>query len=256
MLAKRVIACLDCDIARGEARVVKGVQFKKLSFAGKPWELAERYYEQNIDEICFLDISASLEKRQTMADVLRRTSKRVFVPLTVGGGIKSREDARGLFRAGADKVAVNTAALERPELVGEIAGMFGTQAVVVAIDAKKQSKEKWGCFAYGGRKATGIDAIEWAKKVEKLGAGEILLTSMDRDGTKQGFDIELTRRVSEGVNIPIIASGGAGDLQSIADVLILGKADAVLAASIFHYKKFTVKQVKEFLEKKGVEVRI
>jgi cyclase len=255
MLAKRIIACLDCDLSIPNGRVVKGTKFEQIKYAGIPSKMAKQYYEQGADEICFLDITASSDNRQTMAEVIEKTCRQVFVPVTVGGGIRSVRDANRAFKVGADKIAINTAAIKKPGLVSELSKRFGRQAVVVAIDAKKRSNEKWECFAYGGRKPTGIDAIEWAKEAEKLGAGEILLTSMDRDGTKQGFDVELTRRVSEAVAIPVIASGGAGSLQSIADVLMEGKADAVLAASIFHYKKFSIKQVKEFLIKKGIEVR-
>jgi cyclase len=255
MLAKRIIACLDCDLSIPGGRVVKGTNFEQIKYAGIPWKMAKQYYEQGADEICFLDITASSDNRQTMAEVIEKTCRQVFVPVTVGGGIRSIRDANKVFKAGADKISINTAAIKKPGLVSKLSKRFGRQAVVVAIDAKKRGNEKWECFAYGGRKPTGIDAIEWAKEAEKLGAGEILLTSMDRDGTKQGFDVELTRRVSEAVAMPVIASGGAGSLQSIADVLISGKADAVLAASIFHYKKFSIKQAKEFLIKKGIEVR-
>ncbi len=257
MLAKRVIPCLDCDLSVPCGRVVKGTKFRQIRYAGMPWKMARQYYAQGADEICFLDITASAEKRETMVEVVKKTCKGVFVPVTAGGGIRSVREASNLFRAGADKVSINTAAVENPRLIAELSKRFGSQAVVVAIDAKKKSEgsKQWGAFIYGGRKPAGIDTVEWAKKAERLGAGEILLTSMDRDGTKRGFDMELTRRVSGAVGIPVIASGGAGSLESMAAVLTTGKADAVLAASIFHYGKFTVKEVKEFLEKNRIEVR-
>ena len=254
MLAKRIIPCLDCDLSVPNGRVVKGKQFRQIRYAGIPSEMARQYYEQGADEICFLDITASSERRQTMKKVVERTCRKVFVPVTVGGGIKSIKDAERVFKAGADKVSVNTAAIKNPKLISTLSKNFGSQAVVVAIDAKKKEKG-WECFSYGGRKATAIDVLKWAKEVEELGAGEILLTSMDNDGMKQGFDIELMRNTSNAVGIPVIASGGAGSLKSIADAFLNGKADAVLAASIFHFGVFTVKEVKEFLERKKIEVR-
>lgn len=255
MLAKRIIACLDCDLGKHEGRVVKGIEFEQLAYAGKPIELAEEYFLQGADEICFLDITASVEKRLAMFEIVAKACERVFVPITVGGGIRSVEDAEMLFKAGADKIAVNTAAFANPKIISEIAREFGSQAVVIAIDAKKTSEGFWECFSFGGRKKTGISAIEWAKKSEELGAGEILLTSIDRDGTKKGFDLELTKKVNDAVNIPVIASGGAGSLESIAEAFQKCDVSAVLAASIFHYKKFTVQQVKEFLAGKGFLVR-
>ena len=209
MLAKRVVVCLDCDLENPGGRVVKGIKFKKIRYAGLPWELAERYYKEGADEIVFLDITASHEKRQTMVEVVKKTCQRVFIPITVGGGIRSVEDAKKLFLAGADKISINTAAIQNPRLVKDLSKTFGSQAVVVAIDAKRR-KDWFECSIYGGRKFTGVDAILWAKKVAKLGAGEILLTSMDRDGTKECFDLELTKKVSKEVSIPVIASGGAG----------------------------------------------
>lgn len=260
MLAKRIISCLDCDLSIPNGRVVKGTMFEQIRYAGIPWECAKKYYEQGADEICFLDITASAHRRETMVKVVEETCKEVFVPVTVGGGIRGVEDANKVFRAGADKVSINTAAIKNPGLVRELSKVFGTQAVVVAIDAKKRIDEAkgtwWECSIYGGREFTGVNAIEWAKKVESLGAGEILLTSMDMDGTKGGFDLELTRGISESVNIPVIASGGAGSLESIAEVLSEGKADAALAASIFHFGKYSPLQVKEFLKEKGIRVRL
>ncbi|MCX6798997.1 MAG: imidazole glycerol phosphate synthase subunit HisF [Candidatus Diapherotrites archaeon] len=255
MLAKRIIPCLDCDLSVPNGRVVKGTKFKQIRYAGVPWELAKQYYEQGADEICFLDITASADKRETMARVVEETCREVFVPVTVGGGIKSVEDANKVFKVGADKVSINTAAIKQPKLVSELSRRFGSQAVVVAIDARRKGSF-WECSIYGGRKFTGIDALQWAKKAESLGAGEILLTSMDKDGTKEGFDLELTRAVSEAVNIPVIASGGAGSLESIAAALSAGKADAALAASIFHFGEYTPNEVKEFLAKKQIKVRL
>ncbi|MEM2289643.1 MAG: imidazole glycerol phosphate synthase subunit HisF [Candidatus Hadarchaeales archaeon] len=273
-LCRRIIPCLDCDLAVPEGRVVKGVEFKHIKYAGTPWELAERYYEEGADEIVFLDITASHERRETMIKVIERTSERVFVPLTVGGGIRTKEDARRVFNAGADKVAINTAAIKNPNLVNELAKYFGSQACVVAIDAKrryvsspKEAENRvlvetpeglcwYECSIYGGREFTGVDAIKWAQEVEERGAGEILLTSMDRDGTKEGYDIPLTKVVSERVNIPVIASGGCGNPDHMCEVFKKTRADAALAASIFHYRKYRVREVKEFLLKKGVPVRI
>ena len=251
MLAKRIIPCLDVDCGR----VVKGTKFLDLKDAGNPVELAKFYNEQGADELVFLDITASHENRDIMKSVVEEVAKQVFIPLTVGGGIRTIDDIRLMLNAGAEKVSMNTAALNNPELITESAKKYGSQCVVVAIDARRISDEKWECFSHGGRTKTGIDAVEWAKKAEKLGAGEILLTSMDMDGTKKGFDLELTRKVSESVNIPVIASGGVGTLMHILEGFTLGKADAALAASIFHYKEFSIKQVKDFLKKNGVCVR-
>ncbi|MGD0650552.1 MAG: imidazole glycerol phosphate synthase subunit HisF [Verrucomicrobiia bacterium] len=262
MLAKRIIPCLDVD--RG--RVVKGTKFLNLRDAGDPVECAKEYDRQGADELVFLDITASAENRATMIDVVERTASECFMPLTVGGGIRSVEAVRAMLKAGADKTSVNTAAVQNPDLVRAGAERFGSQCIVVAIDAKRihpntptlqhSSASRWEVFTHGGRKPTGLDALEWARRVEALGAGEILLTSMDTDGTKRGYDIELTRAVSEAVSIPVIASGGAGSLQHMADVLGEGKADAVLAASIFHFGEYTVLQVKQFLKQKGISVRI
>ena len=251
MLTKRVIPCLDVK----NGQVVKGKGFVNLKYAGNPVKLARKYYEEGADELVFLDITASYEKRKTMLDLVEKVAKQIFIPFTVGGGISTIEDIRNLLKAGADKISINTAAINNPGLLKEAAEKFGSQCIVVAIDAKK-IKNKWGVFVKGGRQSTGLDAIEWAKKVESFGAGEILLTSMNKDGTKEGYDLELTRKISESVNIPIIASGGAGSLESIAKVFSEGKADAALAASIFHYKKYSIKQVKRYLQKKGIEVRI
>lgn len=254
MLAKRIIACLDCDLAVKKGRVVKGIKFKKIRYAGLPWELAERYYKEGIDEIVFLDITASRDRRATMIEVVEKTCKKVFIPITVGGGIKSVEDARKLFRAGADKISINTAAIQNPKLVRELSQTFGSQAVVVAVDAKRRNG--WfECSIYGGRKFTGVNAISWAKKVAGLGAGEILLTSMDRDGTKKGFDLELTRKISETVSIPVIASGGAGKKEHFLEVFKKGKADAALAASLFHFKEIKIPELKGYLKEKDVNVR-
>lgn len=254
MLTKRIIPCLDVK----DGRVVKGVKFLNLKDAGDPVQVAQVYDKEEADEIIFLDITASYEKRQTMLDVVRRTAETVFMPLTVGGGIRNLEDIRDLLNAGTDKVSINTAAVKDPELVRRAAERFGSQCIVVAIDAKRSlgaKKIKWEVYINGGRTPTGIDAVEWGKKVEGLGAGEILLTSMDMDGTKDGYDIELTKTFSENLIIPIIASGGAGNLEHLCEVLTEGKADAALAASIFHFKEYSVKEAKEYLEKKGVKVR-
>ena len=251
MLTKRIIPCLDVK----EGRVVKGTNFLELRDAGDPVENAKAYERQMADELCFLDITASHEKRKTIIDVVERVAHEVFMPLTVGGGIKTIDDIRETLRAGADKVTVNTTAVERPEFVRESSEIFGSQCICVAIDAKRRG-DGFEVYTYGGRKPTGVDAVEWAKRVEKLGAGEILLTSMDRDGTKIGFDIELTKTISESVQIPVIASGGVGTLEHLYEGLIEGKADAVLAASIFHYREFTVIDAKKYLRERGVNVRL
>lgn len=250
MVSKRIIPCLDVK----DGRVVKGVRFVNLRDAGDPVEAARRYGEEGADEITFLDITASHEKRKTMIDVVERTAGEVFVPLTVGGGIRTVEDVRELLLAGADKVAVNTAAVADPGFVSKVAGRFGSQCVVVAIDARR-SDGGWEVFTHGGRKPAGLDALEWARRTEELGAGEILLTSMDRDGTEDGYDLELTAAVSSAVGIPVIASGGAGRLEHLLEAVERGRADAVLCASIFHYGKYSIGEAKEFLSEKGVAVR-
>ena len=252
MLAKRIIPCLDVNAGR----VVKGVNFVELRDAGDPVEIARRYDEQGADEITFLDITASSDDRETIFHIVEKVAEQVFIPLTVGGGVRAVEDVRRLLNAGADKVSMNTAAVNNPQLVFDASDKVGSQCIVVAIDAKQTGPEKWEVFTHGGRKNVGLDVIEWAKKVAELGAGEILLTSMDRDGAKNGFDLELTRRVSEAVSIPVIASGGVGNLQHLVDGVKQGKADAVLAASIFHYGEYTVRQAKEFMRAQGVEVRL
>ena len=258
MLAKRIIPCLDVK----EGRVVKGVNFVNLIDAGDPVLAAEAYDKEGADEIVFLDITASYEKRNIMIDVVRKTAEKAFMPMTVGGGLRNPDDIKNLLRAGADKVSLNTSAVKNPKLVAEGATRFGSQCIVVAIDAKRvvdkkgEFAGKWEVYINGGRTPTGIDALEWAKKVEELGAGEILLTSMDCDGTKDGYDIELTRTISESLKIPIIASGGAGTLEHFYQALSGGKADAVLAASIFHFREFTIKEVKKYLKSKGIAVRL
>lgn len=252
MLTKRIIPCLDVK----DGRVVKGVKFLNLRDAGDPVEVAQFYDKEEADEIVFLDITASFEKRNIMLDVVKRTAETVFMPLTVGGGIRNLEDIRQLLKAGADKVSINTAAVKDIELVRRASEKFGSQCIVVAIDAKRSSKSKWEVYIHGGRTPTGIDAAEWGKAVEKAGAGEILLTSMDMDGTKDGYDIELTNRFSESLSIPVIASGGAGNMEHIYEAFTKGKADAALAASIFHYKEYSIKEVKEYLKKRKVSVRI
>jgi len=251
MLAKRVIPCLDVT----DGRVVKGTKFLNLRDAGDPVECAKMYDRQGADELVFLDITASSDGRATMVSVVERTAEQCFMPLTVGGGIRAVEDFRTMLRAGADKVSVNTSALQRPELISEAAEAFGSQCVVVAVDAKRDGPGKWRVFTHGGRKPTERDAIEWIVEAAKRGAGEILLTSMDADGTCGGYDLQLTRAVSEAVGIPVIASGGAGELQHLADVLHEGRADAVLAASIFHFGKHTVAEAKEHLASQGLPVR-
>ena len=255
-LAKRIIPCLDVD----NGRVVKGVQFLDIRDAGDPVEVAKRYDEQGADEITFLDITASSDDRATTIHTVEAIAEQVFIPLTVGGGIRTIEDIRNMLNAGADKTAINSAAITNPEFVKEAAEKFGSQCIVIAIDAKKVSKEgepgKWEIFTHGGRKPTGIDVVEWAIKMTAFGAGEVLLTSMDQDGVKSGFDLELTRAVSEAVSVPVIASGGVGNLQHLADGVTLGKADAVLAASIFHFGEHTVQEAKEHMQKEGIEVRL
>ncbi|OHC67754.1 MAG: imidazole glycerol phosphate synthase subunit HisF [Rhodocyclales bacterium GWA2_65_20] len=252
MLAKRIIPCLDVKAGR----VVKGVNFVSLRDAGDPVEIARRYDEQGADEITFLDITASSDDRDIILHIVEACAEQVFIPLTVGGGVRKVEDVRRLLNAGADKVSMNTAAVNNPQLVADAAAKVGSQCIVVAIDAKQTSPGKWEVFTHGGRNNVGLDAIEWAQQVANLGAGEILLTSMDRDGTKNGFDLRLTRAVSEAVGIPVIASGGVGNLQHLADGVTEGKADAVLAASIFHYGEYTVRQAKEYMRARGIEVRL
>ena len=250
MLAKRIIPCLDVK----EGRVVKGVGFVNLKDAGDPVEAARAYDAEGADELCYLDIMASHEERKTFLDVVCRTAEQVFMPLTVGGGVQTLDDIRDLLRAGADKVSINTAAVQRPEFVKEAAERFGTQCIVVAIDAKRAG-DGWGVFTHGGRKPTGLDAVEWARKMAMFGAGEILLTSMDRDGTKEGYDLALTAAIAEAVEIPVIASGGAGTLEHLYEGFAKGKADAVLAASIFHYRQHTIREAKEYLRARGIPVR-
>ena len=251
MLTKRIIPCLDVN----NGRVVKGVNFVNLRDAGDPVAVAAAYDKAGADEVVFLDITASSDQRNTVVNMVRRVAENVFIPFTVGGGIRTVEDFRALLREGADKISVNSAAIARPELISEAADKFGSQCVVVAIDAKRREDGGWNIYKHGGRLDTGIDAIEWAKKVEALGAGEILLTSMDCDGTKAGYDIELTRAVADAVSIPVIASGGAGTLEHFYEGLTDGGADAVLAASLFHYKELEISQVKDYLAGKGVPVR-
>jgi cyclase len=278
MLAKRVIPCLDVK----DGRVVKGINFVRLRDAGDPVENARAYDEQGADELTFLDITASAERRKIILEVVRKTAEEVFMPLTVGGGIRTLEDIRELLRAGADKVSINTAAVENADLVREASEKFGSQCIVVAIDAKRAPAEEglwaladqvalkgngsemaglgqrlsWEVYIHGGRTPTGLDALEWARKMERNGAGEILLTSMDRDGTKEGYDIPLTRVISDALSIPIVASGGAGTFEDLRQALVQGRADAVLAASIFHYREHTVREVKEYLRKSGLRVRL
>jgi cyclase len=255
-LAKRIIPCLDVD----NGRVVKGVKFVDIRDAGDPVEIARRYDKEGADEITFLDITATHDNRDTMEHVVEQVASEVFIPLTVGGGIRTLDDIRRMLNAGADKVSINSAAVFKPDFVREAAERFGSQCIVVAIDAKKTSQSdeesRWEIFTHGGRKPTGIDAIEWAKKMVSYGAGEILLTSMDRDGTRIGFDLPLTRAISEAVSVPVIASGGVGNLDHLADGIIDGKADAVLAASIFHFAEYTIGQAKARMSERGIEVRL
>jgi cyclase len=253
-LAKRVIPCLDVT----SGRVVKGVNFVGLRDAGDPVEIARRYDEQGADELCFLDITASSDERGLILHIIEAVAAQVFIPLTVGGGVRSVQDVRDLLNAGADKVSINTAAVLRPELVAEASGKVGSQCIVVAIDAKRVADgatPRWEVYTHGGRRATGLDAVEWGRRVQALGAGEILLTSMDRDGTRHGFDLELTSTLSGALDIPIIASGGVGNLDHLAEGVLAGHADAVLAASIFHYGEYTVRQAKEYMAARGIEVR-
>ena len=251
MVAKRIIPCLDVD----SGRVVKGVKFLGLRDAGDPVEIARIYDHEGADELCFLDITASHEKREIILDVVAHTADEVFMPLTVGGGIIKLEDIRKLLRAGADKISINTGAVARPEFVREAAETFGSQCIVVAIDAKRAG-EGWEVFTHGGRKPTGIDACEWAEKMAAYGAGEILLTSMDRDGTKEGYDLELTRTISDRVRVPVIASGGVGNLEHIYQGLTTGRASAALAASIFHYREYTISECKSYLHQRGIPIRV
>ncbi len=262
MLSKRIIPCLDVK----DGRVVKGVHFVELRDAGDPVEIAQRYDAEGADELTFLDITASYERRKIILDVVRKTAETVFMPLTVGGGVREIQDIRDLLNAGADKVAINTAAVTRPQFVKEAAERFGTQCIVVAIDAKQKKPESrsqnpegrlgWEVYIHGGRTPTGLDALEWARQMEAYGAGEVLLTSMDRDGTREGYDIELTRAIASAVTIPVIASGGVGTLQHIYEGLTAGGADAALAASIFHYREYTIRECKDFLAARGVKVRV
>jgi imidazole glycerol-phosphate synthase subunit HisF len=255
MLTKRIIPCLDVK----DGRVVKGVSFVNLRDAGDPVAVAAAYDLEGADELCFLDITASHENRKTILDVVARTAEQVFMPLTVGGGVRTLDDIRALLNAGSDKVSINTAAVEHPEFVKAAAGRFGSQCIVVAIDAKRirdAQGNRWEVFTHGGRQAIGRDVVEWARAMESAGAGEILLTSMDRDGTQEGYDLALTAAVSMGVSIPVIASGGAGGLEHLADAFTIGRADAVLAASIFHYRTYTIGQAKTFLHEKGIPMRL
>lgn len=273
MLCRRIIPCLDCDLAFPEGRVVKGIEFKGIKYAGIPWQLARKYYEDGADEIVFLDITASHEKRETMIQVIEKTSENVFVPLTVGGGIRTIEDARRAFNAGADKVSINTAAIEKPIIINNLAKYFGSQACVVAIDVKRryvtgpeEADDKivietpeglcwFECSIYGGRKFTGLDAIKWAMEVEQRGAGEILLTSMDKDGAKEGYDIPLIKSIIERLSVPVIASGGCGCREHISEVFQQTQVSVALAASIFHYRICSIKEVKKYLAMKGIAVR-
>ncbi len=251
-LAKRIIPCLDVTAGR----VVKGTNFVDLRDAGDPVEIARRYDEQGADEVTFLDITASSDQRDIILHIVEACAEQVFIPLTVGGGVRKVEDVRRLLNAGADKVSMNTAAVQNPDLVHDASSKVGSQCIVVAIDAKQTGPGTWNVFTHGGRNNTGLDAVQWARQVEALGAGEILLTSMDRDGTKNGFDLALTRAVADAVKIPVIASGGVGNLQHLADGVTEGRADAVLAASIFHFGEYTVRQAKEYMRGRGIEVRL
>jgi cyclase len=251
VLTKRIIPCLDVTAGR----VVKGVRFVELRDAGDPVEIARRYDEQGADELTFLDITASSDDRDIILHVIESVADQVFIPLTVGGGVRAVEDVRRLLNAGADKISINTAALQSPRLVADAAGRFGSQCIVVAIDAKADGPGRWQVYTHGGRRGTGLDAVAWAREVERLGAGEILLTSMDRDGTRQGFDLGLTRAVADAVGIPVIASGGVGNLEHLAEGVTEGRADAVLAASIFHFGEFTVEEAKRLMADRGIPVR-
>jgi cyclase len=254
-LAKRIIPCLDVTAGR----VVKGINFVGLRDAGDPVEIARRYNEQGADELAFLDITASSDGRDLIVSVIEAVAEQVFIPLTVGGGVRAVRDVQRLLNAGADKVSINTAAVQRPQLVEEAAGRYGSQCIVVAVDAKRAAgagAPRWEVFTHGGRTATGLDALEWGRRMEAAGAGEILLTSMDRDGTRSGFDLELTRAFSDALSIPLIASGGVGNLDHLAEGVLQGRADAVLAASVFHYGEYTVRQAKEHMARRGIEVRI
>lgn len=252
MISKRIIPCLDVN----KGRVVKGVSFINLRDAGDPVELAAFYDREGADEVVFLDITASHEKRKTVIELASKTAEKVFIPYTIGGGIDSIEDIREILRKGADKISINTSAVKNPELIAESSKVFGSQCIVVAIDAKKTGSNHWEVFIHGGRTPTGLDAVEWAIEVQKLGAGEILLTSMDKDGTKDGYDIKLTRAVVSSVNIPVIASGGAGSLEHLRDVFTQANADAALVASIFHYGEHTVREAKKYLKSQGINIRI
>jgi cyclase len=251
-LAKRIIPCLDVT----NGRVVKGVNFVELRDAGDPVEIARRYDEQGADELTFLDITATSDGRDLMLHIIEAVASQVFIPLTVGGGVRTVDDVRRLLNAGADKISINSTAVANPQMVQDAAQKYGSQCIVVAIDAKRSGEGRWEVFTHGGRKPTGLDVVEWAKKMEGLGVGEILLTSMDRDGTKSGFDLELTRAVSDAISIPVIASGGVGGLQDLADGIRVGKADAVLAASIFHYGEYTVQEAKRFMAGQGIPMRL
>jgi cyclase len=256
-LAKRIIPCLDVT----DGRVVKGVNFVELRDAGDPVEIARRYDEQGADELTFLDITASSDNRGLLLNIVEQVASQVFIPLTVGGGVREVDDVRRLLNAGADKVSINTSAIMNPQLVADASGRFGSQCIVVAIDAKQVGEDsshnpRWEVFTHGGRKPTGLDAVEWAKRMVALGAGELLLTSMDRDGTKIGFNLELTRAITDAVDVPVIASGGVGNLEHLVDGVKLGGADAVLAASIFHYGEYTVREAKEYMSARGIEVRL
>jgi len=251
-LAKRIIPCLDVT----DGRVVKGINFLELRDAGDPVEVAKRYGDQGADELTFLDITASSDNRGLILHIIEQVASQVFIPLTVGGGVREVDDVRRLLNAGADKVSINTSAVVNPQLVADAAGRFGSQCIVVAIDAKQVQDGRWEVFTHGGRKPTGLDAVEWARRMVALGAGELLLTSMDRDGTKIGFNLALTRAISDAVPVPVIASGGVGNLEHLAEGVQQGGADAVLAASIFHYGEFTVRQAKEYMSARGIEMRL